>query len=184
VETNKIERQDPVEKIILLLRGRRVVLDSDLAELYGVTTKRLNEQVRRNAARFPLDFMFRQTETERAEVVANFDHLKKLKYSKYLPSAFSEHGAIMAANVVNTVQAIEMSIFVVRAFVRLREIASAELSTASRLDEIERRVDQTEDAVVSIMDTVRKLSAPAIGTPRKIGFSTGSAWPSGSRSRT
>jgi hypothetical protein len=80
----------------------------------------------------------------------------------------------MAANIVNTVQAIEMSIFVVRAFVRLREIVSEELSTALRLDELERRANQTEDAVVSIMDTVRKLSAPATGTHRKIGFSTDS----------
>jgi len=121
-----------------------------------------------------VDFMFRLTKTERAEVVANCDHLKKLKYSQYLPFAFSEHGAIMAANVVNTVQAIEMSIFVVRAFVRLREIVSAELSTASRLDELERRIDQNEEAVVSIMDTVRKLSATTTGTHRKIGFSTDS----------
>jgi hypothetical protein len=172
VSSSEIEQCDPVEKAILILRGRRVILDSDLAEPYGVSTKRLNEQVRRNIARFPVNFMFRLTETERAEVVANCDHLKKLKYSQYLPFAFSEHGAIMAANVVSTARTIEMSIFVVRAFVRLRELVSADLATASRLDELERRVDQNEDAVASIVETVRKLSSPATGAHRKIGFST------------
>ncbi|MDA8090652.1 MAG: ORF6N domain-containing protein [Nitrospiraceae bacterium] len=88
-----------IEKKILFIRGEKVMLDMDLAVLYGVTTKRLNEQVKRNRARFPEDFMFQLTESEKAEVVANCDHLKKLKFSPNLPYAFTEHGAIMAATI-------------------------------------------------------------------------------------
>lgn len=112
-----------LESRILTLRAQRVMLDTDLAELYGVTTKRLNEQVKRNADRFPGDFMFKLTPGEKAEVVANCDHLTKLKFSKVPPFAFTEHGAIQAANVLATPQAVEMGIFVVRAFVRMRELA-------------------------------------------------------------
>jgi hypothetical protein len=86
-----------IERKIFLIRGEKVMLDADLAALYGVTTKRLNEQVKRNRARFPNDFMFQLTEEEKAEVVANCDHLKRLKFSPALPYAFTEHGAIMLA---------------------------------------------------------------------------------------
>ncbi len=100
-----------VEKTILLIRSQKVILDADLARLYGVTTKRLNEQVKRNRDRFPADFMFQLSAEEKAEVVANCDHLSNLKFSKALPFAFTEHGAIMAASVLNTPQAVEASIF-------------------------------------------------------------------------
>lgn len=114
----------PVERIeqrILLIRGQKVIIDADLAELYGVTTKRLNEQVRRNKNRFPKDFVFQLTKAEKQEVVAICDHLKKLKFSPALPLVFTEHGAIMAASVLNTPRAIEVSVQVVRAYVKLRE---------------------------------------------------------------
>lgn len=91
-----------IEKRILVIRGQGVMLDADLAGLYGVSTKRLNEQVRRNLDRFPEDFMFQLTAKEKAEVVANCDHLAKLKFSPVLPHAFTEHGAIMVASVLNT----------------------------------------------------------------------------------
>ena len=96
----------------------------DLAELYGVSTKRLNEQVKRNRDRFPGDFMFRLTAKEKAEVVANCDHLTKLKFSPNEPFAFTEHGAIMAANILNSKRAIDMGLLVVRAFVKLRQLLS------------------------------------------------------------
>ena len=99
---------DQIEPLILTIRGQKVLLDSDLADLYGVTTKRLNEQVRRNRKRFPADFMFRLTDDEKAEVVANCDHLSRLKFSPNLPHAFSERGAIMAANVLNSPRAVEV----------------------------------------------------------------------------
>ncbi len=105
-----------------LLRGQKVILDADLGKFYGVSTKRLNEQIRRNNARFPEDFTFQLTLEEKAEVVANCDHLSKLKFSPALSLAFTEHGAIMAATVLNSPRAIEMSVLVVRAFIKLREV--------------------------------------------------------------
>ena len=115
----------PVERIensIILIRGEKIMLDADLAILYGVSTKRLNEQVKRNRDRFPKDFMFQLTENEKAEVVANCDHLKRLKFSPNLPYAFTEHGAIMLAAILNSPVAVQASIQVVRAFVKLREL--------------------------------------------------------------
>ena len=112
-----------IEGRILVLRGLKVMIDADLATLYGVPTRRLNEQVKRNRDRFPGDFMFQLDAAEKAEVVANCDHLAKLKFSKVLPYAFTEHGAIQAANVLASPQAVEMGIYVVRAFVRMRELA-------------------------------------------------------------
>jgi hypothetical protein len=104
-----------IEGRIQVVRGLRVMIDVDLAALYGVPTKRLNEQVKRNRDRFPPDFLFQLTAAEKAEVVANCDHLGKLKFSKVLPYAFTEHGAIQAANVLASAQAVEMGIYVVRA---------------------------------------------------------------------
>jgi ORF6N domain len=109
---------------ILNIRNERVILDADLSLLYGVTTKRLNEQVKRNQRRFPEDFMFQLTKTEKDEVVANCDHLKKLKFSRTRPYAFTEHGSIMAANILNSDRAVEASVQVVRTFVRLRNLVS------------------------------------------------------------
>ena len=111
-----------IESRIVVIRKRRVMVDADPALLYGVTTRRLNEQVKRNAARFPGDFMFQLDAHEKTEVVANCDHLAKLKFSEVLPYAFTEHGAIQVANVLAMPQAVEMGIFVVRAFVRMREL--------------------------------------------------------------
>src|SRR4030067_3402960 len=106
-----------IEKKIYLIRGHKIMLDADLAVLYGVTTKRLNEQVKRNRDRLPEDFMFQLTEKEKADVVANCDHLKRLKFSPNLPYAFTEHGAIMLATVLNSPIAVHASIQVVRVFV-------------------------------------------------------------------
>ena len=112
----------PVSRIqqkIFLIRGQKVMLDMDLADLYGVSTKRLNEQVKRNRRRFPKDFMFRLTVGEKAEVVAICDHPVKLKFSPNEPFAFTEHGAIMAANILNSKRAIEMGLLVVRAILEV-----------------------------------------------------------------
>ena len=135
------------------------MVDADLAELYGVPTKRLNEQVKRNANRFPADFLFRLTRTERDEVVANCDHLKRLKFSRALPYAFTEHGALMAASVLNTPRAVEVSLFVVRAFVQLRETLGAHKELAKRLDELESRIERKfsshDQAIAGILDAIR-----------------------------
>ena len=113
-----------LEARILTLRGQRVMIDADLAELYGVPTRALNQAVKRNASRFPPDFMFQLTVAEKAEVITNCDHLRNLKFSKSLPFAFTEHGAIQAANVLASVQAVEMGIYVVRAFVQMRQASA------------------------------------------------------------
>jgi hypothetical protein len=156
-----------VEKAILLVRGEKVILDSDLAGLYGVTTKRLNEQVKRNRGRFPEDFMFKLTSSEKAEVVAICDHLKKLKFSAVLPFAFTEHGAIMAANVLNSKGAVEASIQVVRTFIRLRQMLASNAELARKLSEIERKYDAHFKVV---FDALRQLMTPQETQRRQIGF--------------
>lgn len=157
-----------VESLILLIRGQRVMVDADLAALYGVSTKRLNEQVRRNARRFPEDFCFQLSPAEKAEVVANCDHLARLRFSPSRPYAFTEHGAIMAANVLNSPRAVEMSVHVVRAFVRLREMVLSHKVLVQRLDELEARYDERFKVV---FNAIRRLMAPPEPKPkRKIGF--------------
>src|SRR5579859_1552742 len=122
---SKIELIVPDEIVmskILLIRGRKVMIDRDLAELYGVTTKQMNQQVKRNLKRFPEDFMFQLTTEEKEEVVTFCDHLDTLKYSPVLPYVFTEHGAVMLASVLNSDRAIEVNIQIVRIFTRMREI--------------------------------------------------------------
>lgn len=163
----------PIEQIqqsILLIRGKRVMVDADLAKLYGVSTKRLNEQVKRNRNRFPEDFMFQLTAAEKTEVVAKCDHLAKLKYSPTHPYVFTEHGAIMLAAVLNTPRAIEVSVFVVRAFVRLREILAAHKALAHKLTELENKIETHDEAIRSLVSAIRQLMAPPAGGQKKIGF--------------
>jgi len=160
----------PVEKIersILFIREEKVMLDVDLANLYGVTTKRLNEQVKRNRNRFPEDFMFQLTEKEKAEVVANCDHLKMLKFSPHLPYAFTEHGAIMLATVLNSSVAVQASIQVVRAFIKLREMIATHKEFARKLDEMEKKYDAQFKIV---FDAIRQLMSPPEKHKRKVGF--------------
>jgi hypothetical protein len=164
----------PVERIetrILLIRGQKVMVDADLAELYDVPTKRLNEQVKRNQPRFPEDFVFRLTAREKAEVVAHCDHLNRLRFSPTLPYAFTEHGAIQAANVLNSPRAAEMSVHVVRAFVRLREMISSHKELARKLDELEKKIASHDQAIAGLIDAIRQLmSPPEPLKKRKIGF--------------
>jgi hypothetical protein len=166
----------PDERIagsIRFVRGHRVMLDVDLAALYGVTTKRLNEQVRRNAERFPGDFMFRLRAEEWAALRSQNATLKagRGQHRKYLPYAFTEHGALMAANVLNSPRAFEASVYVVRAFVRLREMISSNKALAAKLKELERRLDTHDQAIVEILEAIRALMNPPEAPPkRKIGF--------------
>ena len=161
-----------IEQRILLIRGQRVMLDADLAGLYGTTTKRLNEQVKRNADRFPEDFMFQLTKTEKAEVVAICDHLAKLKFSPVLPNAFTEHGAIMVASVLNTKHAIQVSLFVVRAFVKLRKMLSTHKELAHKLAALERKLQNHDESIRSLVTAIRQLMASPEPEPpkRRIGF--------------
>ena len=159
-----------VEKKILLIRGQRVMLDADLAALFGTTTKALNQAVKRNRDRFPKDFMFQLTAEEKTEVVTHCDHLAKLKYASTLPAAFTEHGAIMAANVLNTHRAIEVSVYVVRAFVKLREMLATNKELSHKLAELERTVSSHDGAIRSLVSAIRQLMAQPEPKEKKIGF--------------
>jgi len=159
-----------VERRIVELRGRRVLIDFDLAALYGVETRRLNEQVKRNSARFPDDFVFQVTEEEKAKVIAECDHLSRLRFSPHLPLAFTEHGALMAANVLNSEQAIHMSVFIVRAFVRLRSIYASHIELTKRLDELDAKVGQHDVALRSVVEAIRQLMSPPATDRQPIGY--------------
>lgn len=169
--TKAVIRVGTIEQRILLIRGEKVIIDADLAEFYGVPTKRLNEQVKRNKDRFPDDFMFQLSAEEKSEVVAKCDHLTKLKFSKTLPYAFTEHGALMAANVLNTRRAVEMSVFIVRAFVKLRRAIAEHKELAHSLSQLERQLADHDRQILSLVQAIRQLTSPA-SVPRKqrIGF--------------
>jgi hypothetical protein len=154
---------------ILLLRGRRVMIDADLAELYDVTTASLNQQVRRNRGRFPADFMFQLSPAEKAEVITNCDHLRRLKFSPNLPYAFTEHGAVMLASVLSSARAVEASVHIVRAFIQLREAVGAHRDLARKLDALERKYDGQFKVV---FQALRQIMAPVAAKARRIGFRT------------
>jgi len=165
------ERVHLVESRILLIRGEKVIIDADLAELYGVTTKRLNEQVKRNRTRFPSDFAFRLNVDERNEVVANCDHLATLKFSPVMPTAFTEHGAIMAATILNSDRAVEMSVFVVRAFVQLRRAFLDTAALKARLEAIDQKLSEHDSEIATLVAAIRRLLSPTpVPKPRRIGF--------------
>jgi hypothetical protein len=150
-------------KTIILIRGEKVILDSDLAELYGVETRRLNEQVPRNINKFPEDFMFQLTKEE-------FKNLKSQIATsssnwggrRKLPLVFTEHGALQAANVLNSEQANKMSVFIVRVFVRLREMALTNEKLSRKVDQLEKRVSDHDEILVELVREIRKL----IDTPK------------------
>ncbi len=154
---------------ILLLRGQRVMLDADRAELYGVETRTLNQAIKRNAERFPLDFMFQLSVMEKAEVITNCDHLAKLKYSPSLPYAFTEHGALMLGNVLKSSRAVEVSLLVVRAFVQIREMLSSHKDIAAKLHQLERKLSSHDQAIAGLIDAIRQLMAPPNSNRRGIG---------------
>jgi predicted DNA binding protein len=163
----------PIERIsksILVLRGRRVLLDTDLAELYEVTTKRFNQQVRRNQERFPADFMFQLTDAEAASLRLQIVTLKtgRGQHRKYLPYAFTEHGAIMVATILNSSRAAELSVYVVRAFVELREVLASNKDLAAKFELLERRLDSHDQLIVGILEQTHELMNPT--QTRAIGF--------------
>ncbi len=160
-----------IENRILLIRGEKVIIDADLAKFYGVPTKRLNEQAKRNKNRFPDDFMFQLSPEEKAEVVANCDHLKNLKYSKTLPNAFTEHGAIMAAGVLNTGRAIEISVFIVRAFVKVRQMVAGHKDLQRKISQIERHIADHDEQIIELINLIKQFLKPeSLPKKRKIGY--------------
>jgi len=160
-----------VDSRILVVRQQKVILDTDLAELYGVPVKRLNEQVKRNRERFPSDFMFRLTDEEQESLRSQNATSKSGRGGRrYAPYAFTEHGAIMAATVLNSEQAVEMSVFVVRAFVRLREMLATNEKLAAKIDELEQRLDTHDASIQDLIEAIRQMMLPEPATGRKIGF--------------
>ena len=161
-----------VESLILVIRGQKVILDSDLARIYGVQTKRLNEQVRRNKDRFPPDFVFQLNRMD-VEMVNRSQFAtgsNKHRDPRFSPYAFTEHGAIMAANVLNSKQAVRMSVFVVRAFVRLREALAIHKDLARKLEALEKRVGVHDAQIQAVFDAIRELMKVPEKPKRRIGF--------------
>ncbi len=194
---------EQIASAILILRGQRVLHDSELAALYGVSTKRFNEQVRRNRKRFLADFMFQLTAVETSSLRSQIATLKTIggqhrtyspymeetrslrsqiatlktrrgRHRKYLPYVFTEHGAIMAATILNSPRAIEMSVYVVRAFVRLREMLASNKELARRFAQLETRLDRKltthDEAIAAILAAIRQLMHPPIPKRRPVGF--------------
>jgi len=160
-----------IEQRILLIRDEKVIVDADLAEFYGVPTKRLNEQIKRNKDRFPDGFMFHLSAKEKTEVVANCDHLSKLKYSSSLPFVFTEHGAIMAASVLNSHRAVEVSVFIVRAFVKLRRMISENKELSRKIVQIERHLAEHDNQIMELVQAIKQLLKPdPLPKKRRIGF--------------
>lgn len=155
---------------ILLLRDKKVMIDKDIAELYGISTKRLNEQVKRNNKRFPQDFMFQLTQEEKDEVVANCDHLKTLKYSPNLPFAFTEHGAVMLASVLNSNRAIEVNIQIVRIFSRMREMLLTHKDILLKVEQLEKKATGHDEDIKLIFEALKKLLTPPKEPRQRIGF--------------
>lgn len=165
-------RVEGIIQTIAVLRGHRVLLDTELAALYGVSTKALNQAVKRNAARFPKDFIFRLTaeETEslsRSQIVTGS---QKHRNPRFPPFAFTEHGAIMAATVLNSRRAVEMSVYVVRAFVQLRGLLASNTALARKLSELEAKLNTHDKAIVSILSAIRELMNAPPSRTRGIGF--------------
>ena len=163
----------PIETSILVLRGQRVILAADLAKIYGVETRALNQAVKRNRERFPDDFTFRLTREEAEAITHSRSQsviLKRGENIKYLPYVFTEHGAIMAANVLNSPHAVRMSIYVVRAFIRLRHTVAFQKEIMVKLDELERKVTAHDSNIKTLFATVRQLMALPEPMKRKIGF--------------
>jgi hypothetical protein len=155
---------------IIIIRGIKVMIDRDLAELYGVTTRQLNQQVKRNYKRFPADFMFQLNEEEKNEVVTNCDHLVSLKFSPNLPYAFTEHGAVMLASVLNSERAIEVNIQIVRVFIKMREMMLTHKNILLQLEKIEKKLTSHDDDIALIFDYLKQLLHPPQTPRRKIGF--------------
>lgn len=164
-----------IEGLIFILRGQKVILDSDLAQIYGVPTKRLNEQVRRNKDRFPMDFAFQLTDQEVANLKSQIATSSLTLGAGHggvrkLPWAFTEHGALMASTILNSPQAVKMSVFVIRAFVRLREALAVHKNLARKLDALEKKVGDQDVKIQAVFDAIREMMKSPEKPKRKIGF--------------
>lgn len=161
---------DVIEQRIFLIRGEKVMIDRHLAELYGVDTRALNQSVKRNAERFPANFMFQLTEKERDEVITFCDNLLPLKFARTLPYAFTEQGVAMLSGILRSKRAIQVNIQIMNTFVQIRRLLADNKALAQRLSELERKYDAQFKVV---FDALRKLIAPPDPPQRPIGFRVG-----------
>ena len=160
-----------IQNRILLIRGEKVIVDSDLAKFYGISTKSLNQAVRRNKERFPADFMFQLSKGEKLEVAASCDHLENLKYSPVNPLVFTEHGALMAASILSSPRAVEMALYIVRAFVALRRVISENKELSVKIGQLELKLADHDDQIIAIIRAIRELTnTKPIPKKRRIGF--------------
>jgi hypothetical protein len=165
-----VKPKKPIELLIITLRGQKIILDADLAEIYGVETRALNQAVKRNQDRFPDDFLFELTRDEILRISQTVTSLANLKFSKQV-QAFTEHGALMAASVLNSTEAVEMSVFVIRAFVLAREHLAANAAILKRLAEIDRALLEHDSALRDVYRKLLPLLQPPPEPPkRRIGF--------------
>ena len=163
---------EKIENNIFLLRGKRVMLDKDLAELYRVSTKVLNQAVKRNIERFPEDFMFQLTKEEAYSSRSQIVTLKPGQNIKYLPYAFTEQGVAMLSSVLNSKRAIQVNIQIMRIFTKLREIIARNKEIEQRLSQLENKTGRHDKEIQSIFEAIRQLTSPQLAKPkRKIGFS-------------
>ncbi len=162
---------EKIEDKIFLIRGHRIMIDRDLAQLYGVETKYLNRQVKRNQERFPEEFMFQLTKDEKEELVTNWHRFEKLKHSSTLPHAFTEHGVAMLSSVLNSGQAVKISIQIIKTFVKLRELISSHKELALKLSQLERKIEKHDEEIMGIFEAIRQLMVEPEDKPKKrIGF--------------
>ena len=167
---NEVIPQEIVEHRIFLIRKQRVMIDRDLAELYGVETKYLNRQVKRNIDRFPAEFMFQLTNDEKNELVTICHRFKTMKHSSAMPYAFTEHGVAMLASVLKSERAVKISINIIKAFVKLREILSTHKELAHKLKHLERKFEKHDEDIHVIFEAIRQLMDPPEKKKKKIGF--------------
>lgn len=168
---NSIVKIGNIQNRILLVRGERVIVDADLAAFYGVSTKVLNQAVRRNKDRFPRDFMFQLNKDEKDELVTICDHLSKIKFSPVNPLVFTEHGALMVASILYSPRAVDVSLVVVRAFVALRRTISESKELSLKVSQLERKFADHDDHIIAIIKAIKNLTdSKPVPKKRRIGF--------------
>ncbi len=171
-----VKIDDVIESRILWIRNEKVMLDTDLAKLYGVTTKALNQAIRRNLSRFPSDFMYQLSKDEKTEVVTNCDHLRSLKFSTKLPYAFTEQGVAMLSSVLRSEKAVKVNIEIMRAFVKLRKLLATHSDLARKLAQLEAKYDKqfavVFEAIRALMSDDHDKKSPYSPGKKRIGFST------------
>ncbi len=167
---NDLIPQETIEQRIFLIRGHKVMIDRDLAELYGVETKYLNRQVKRNLQRFPQEFMLQLTDKEKNELVTFCHRFRTMKHSSVLPYAFTEHGVAMLASVLKSERAIKISIHIIKTFVKLRKIISTHKEFSSKLAQLERKIEKHDGEIKLIFEAIRQLMIPPETKKKKIGF--------------